>query len=93
MRILGFSTGTVTAKGTAARRDVVMVLVLDRSSSMDHVINGVNVRDAMKAGAAYFVSQFQSTRDRLGLIVFGGSTIIAYPSADWRKPWRPAATH
>src|ERR1039457_1135992 len=48
MRILGFTSGKVSVKGTAARRDVVMVLVLDRSSSMDHVINGVNGRDAMK---------------------------------------------
>jgi Flp pilus assembly protein TadG len=78
MRILGFSTGTVTAKGTAARRDVVMVLVLDRSSSMGPAIA------ALRDGATYFVNQFQAGRDRLGLVVFGGSAIVAYPSADWK---------
>jgi Flp pilus assembly protein TadG len=71
MRILGFSSGTVTAKGTAARRDVVMVLVLDRSSSMTLAIQG------LRDGATYFVNQFQAGRDRLGLVVFGGSAIVA----------------
>jgi hypothetical protein len=50
---------------------------------MDHVINGVPVIDALKGAAAYFVSQFQSGRDRLGLVVFGGSAIVAYPVPDW----------
>ena len=77
MRVLGFSSGTITARGTASRRDVVMVLVLDRSSSMTPVIA------ELKNGAAYFVNQFQSGRDRLGLVVFGGSAIVAYPQSDW----------
>jgi Flp pilus assembly protein TadG len=79
MRILGFSSGTVTSRSTAARRDVVLVLVLDQSSSMTPAMS------ALKAAAAYFVKQFQPGRDRLGLVVFGGSAITAYPSADWGK--------
>jgi Flp pilus assembly protein TadG len=79
MRLLGFSSSTVTASAQAARRDVVMVLVLDRSSSMDPTI------PALQAGATLFVNGFQSTRDRLGLVVFGGSAIVAYPPGDWNN--------
>jgi Flp pilus assembly protein TadG len=79
MRILGFSNGTVVARGQAARRDVVMVLVLDRSSSMSPTIA------ALQTGATAFVNGFQATRDRLGLVVFGGSAIVAYPPGDWNN--------
>jgi Flp pilus assembly protein TadG len=79
MRIMGFNASTVGASGMAARRDVVLVLVLDRSSSMGPALA------ALQSGATYFVSQFQPSRDRLGLVVFGGSAIIAYPSGDWLK--------
>jgi Flp pilus assembly protein TadG len=79
MRILGFSSGTVSATGQAARRDVVMVLVLDRSSSMTPALS------ALQAGATYFVGQFQAGRDRLGLVAFGGSAIVAYPPTDWNN--------
>jgi hypothetical protein len=40
---------------------------------------------ATKDGATYFVNQFQSGRDRLGLVVFGGSAIVAYPPTDWNN--------
>jgi Flp pilus assembly protein TadG len=79
MRILGFSSGTVTSRGMSARRDVVMVLVLDRSSSMTPALQ------ALKDGATYFVNQFQPSRDRLGLVAFGGSAIVAYPPLDWNN--------
>jgi Flp pilus assembly protein TadG len=79
MRVLGFSTSTVSASGMAARRDVVMVLVLDRSSSMTPALS------ALQAGATYFVNQFQPGRDRLGLVVFGGSAMVAYPPTDWNN--------
>jgi Flp pilus assembly protein TadG len=86
MRVLGFSNATVAAKGQAARRDVVLVLVIDRSSSMVDQIG--TVRDS----ATFFVNQFQSARDKLGLVVFGGSAIIAYPSTDWLKDTTNPAT-
>jgi Flp pilus assembly protein TadG len=81
MRILGFSSGSVTARGMAARRDVVMVLVLDRSSSMTPSLQ------ALKDGATYFVNQFQAGRDRVGLVAFGGSALVAYPPGDWPKDY------
>jgi len=76
MRILGFSAGTVTATGTAARRDVVMVLVIDRSGSMTELA-------AVQAGATYFINQFAAGRDKLGLVLISGSAFVAYPPADW----------
>jgi Flp pilus assembly protein TadG len=79
MRILGFSNAGVSATGLAARRDVVMVLVIDRSSSMTPALT------ALKSGATYFVNQFQSGRDRLALVVFGGSALVAYPATDWNN--------
>ena len=79
MRIFGFSDGTVASSATAARRDVVLVLVIDRSSSMTPALPD------LKTGAAYFTSQFQAGRDRLGLVVFGGSALVAYPSGDWNN--------
>lgn len=77
MRIMGFSNGTVTATGTAARRDVVMVLVIDRSGSMGAEL------PAVQAGATYFVNQFSAGRDKLGLVLISGSAYVAYPPADW----------
>jgi len=79
MRILGFSSGTVTSFATAARRDVVMVLVIDRSGSMGAELG------AVQAGAEYFVNQFASGRDKLGLVLMSGSSYVAYPPADWGK--------
>lgn len=79
MRVIGFSTGFVVARAQAARRDVVMVLVLDRSGSMKDAI------PQLQAGAIVFVNGFQSTRDRLGLVVFGGSAMVAYPTGDWNN--------
>jgi Flp pilus assembly protein TadG len=77
MRILGFSTGTVTATGTASRRDVVMVMVIDRSGSMGAEMS------ALQQGATLFVSNFQGGRDKLGLVLMSGSSVVAYPPTDW----------
>ena len=77
MRILGFSTGTVTSKGQASRRDVVLVLLIDRSGSM-----GAELQ-AVQAGSTYFVNQFAPGRDMLGLVLIAGSAMVAYPTTDW----------
>ena len=79
MRILGFSNGTVTSRGTAARRDVVMVLVIDRSGSMGAELG------AVQQGTTYFVNQFAANRDKLGLVLISGSAFVAYPPADLGK--------
>ena len=53
----------------ASRRDVNLLLVLDRSSSM----NNSGSCDPMKAAAQTFVEQFANGRDRLGLLTYGAS--------------------
>jgi Flp pilus assembly protein TadG len=67
MRILGFNNMTVNAVGTASRRALVMMLVLDISSSMG---NGAGSScEAMIAAAQSFVTMF-SPYDEIGLITF-----------------------
>ena len=80
MRLLGKSTASVQAYSKAARRDVRLVLVLDRSSSMSGVIS--DLRNA----AADFVNRFAEGRDQVGLVVFGGSAIVAFPPRDPTNP-------
>ena len=82
MRIFGKNSATVRAYGKAARRDVRLVLVLDRSSSMSGVIG------SLKNAAVEFVNNFAEGRDQVGLVVFGGSAIVAFPPRD---PANPAA--
>jgi Flp pilus assembly protein TadG len=74
MRMLGFVSTTLQATSVASRRDVNLVLVLDRSSSMSGAMN------AMLAAARGFVDKFAEGRDNVGLIVFGGSSVTAFPN-------------
>lgn len=67
MRMLGFTFTRVRGEGKASRRDVNLMLVLDRSSSM----NSGGACAAMKDASTYFVNMFAEGRDRLGLITFG----------------------
>jgi Flp pilus assembly protein TadG len=74
MRLLGFGATTVRAAGQASRRDVNLVLVLDRSGSMAAAMSD------MTAAATAFVDRFAEGRDNVGLIVFSNSTVIAFPN-------------
>ena len=80
MRFLGSDWVTVRAYGKAARRDVRLVLLLDRSSSMSGVIEN------LKSAAGDFVNRFSEGRDQIGLVVFGGSAIVAFPPRDPANP-------
>lgn len=66
MKWLGFNTTTVSANGTASRRDLVVMMVLDRSLSI--AIEGQC--SAMKAAAKAFTGQFAEGRDYIGLVTF-----------------------
>ena len=74
MRVLGFHGSTVVAEGQASRRDVNLVLVLDRSGSMENS----NSCDDMRNAAVYFSNQFANQRDRLAMITFASSWYRAY---------------
>jgi Flp pilus assembly protein TadG len=73
MRILGYDHTTVSASGTATRKNTRVVLVIDRSGSM----SGLLATLADKAN--YFINHFTPNTDELGLVVFGTSAIVGYP--------------
>jgi Flp pilus assembly protein TadG len=68
MNIFNVSSINVAATGTASRRGVVLMLVLDQSSSMGTRGTGSSC-DAMVAAAENFVGLF-SPFDQLGLVTF-----------------------
>ena len=74
MQVLGFQTTTVAASGQASRRDLNVILTLDRSGSM---ANSKSC-DPMKAAAQSFVDKFSNGRDTLGLITFMQSANVDY---------------
>jgi Flp pilus assembly protein TadG len=76
LRILRQQSCTVAATATAVRRDVRVVLVLDRSYSMNGQMG--NLRTA----ATSFVNMFNPTSDELGLVAYGGSAFVAYPTSE-----------
>ncbi len=86
LRLLGKQTATISASAQAVRRDVNIMLVLDRSSSMGSAgalptSSGNNHGQwPILNAATSFVNQFAVGRDNVGLVVFGGSYFIANPS-------------
>jgi Flp pilus assembly protein TadG len=77
MGMFGYSYMTIKAEGKASRRDVNLILVLDRSGSMQ--TSGSCA--PMKAAAQTFISMFANQRDRLGLVVFSTGSLLAFPPA------------
>lgn len=75
MRVLHDAPTTlVSAAGRASRRDVNVIMVLDRSGSMNS--NGGCA--AMRSAAKGFVDLFANQRDRLGMITYGISYALSY---------------
>ncbi len=91
MRVAGFPKSASSATSIVTRRVTRVVMVLDRSGSMNNTdpISGKNVFTVMKAGAKWFASQFTPGYDELGLVVFSGSAVVAYPSV---RPWDNSPT-
>lgn len=74
MRIFGRDFVPIREAGKASRRDVNLMLVLDRSGSMQTT----HSCEPMKAAAREFVSEFANGRDRLGLITFSTASKLAF---------------
>ncbi|MCB1022320.1 MAG: VWA domain-containing protein [Acidobacteria bacterium] len=74
LRIWGFNNLPVKASATASRRDVNLMMVLDRSGSL-HPSNA-DAWDDVQQAATFFIEQFDQSRDRLGLVTFGTSAAI-----------------
>jgi Flp pilus assembly protein TadG len=70
MRWLGFSLTNIGAMGNASRRDVVAMMVLDRSGSM-----GISCGDLRNA-AKVFTGQFAGGRDRIGMISYSDGIVL-----------------
>lgn len=75
MRLAGINSVTVAALGKASRRDVNLMMVLDRSGSMQQS----GACEPMKSAARSFVSRFAEGRDRLGMITYSSTWFYAYP--------------
>ena len=82
MRILGTNSTAVAANASATRQDTRVMLVLDRSNSMNTTdpVSHLNVFNTMKSSASQFTGMFTPGVDELGLVVFGGSSFVAYPA-------------
>jgi hypothetical protein len=82
MRVLGYDHSTVAAMAIATRRKTRVMLVLDRSGSMNATdpVSHLNVFTTLQTSAKNFVGMFTPGTDELGLVVFGGSAIVAYPT-------------
>lgn len=74
MRYIGTSATLASSTGRASRRDVNLILVLDRSGSM----SGQPCADMISASKT-FVNMFVNGRDKLGMISFGTNVYNAYP--------------
>jgi Flp pilus assembly protein TadG len=81
LRVLNQQISNISVSSTAGRRDVLLMMVLDRSVSMDGIIAGTGQTACaiMKVDAAAFVNYFAPGRDQLGLVAFG-SSVYSYPS-------------
>jgi hypothetical protein len=88
MRILGLNSSTVAAAGQASRRDVNLMLVLDRSMSM----SVAGVCGTMVNSAVEFANKFTEGRDRLGLITYMGSPNLDYSPTLNFKTQSPSMT-
>jgi Flp pilus assembly protein TadG len=72
MKWVGVNYVTVGASGNASRRDIVAMLVLDRSFS----IQMAGECSTMIAAAKTFTGQFAEGRDNIGLVTFGGDVLM-----------------
>jgi Mg-chelatase subunit ChlD len=81
MRFFRVDGTTVRASAKATRRDVNVMIVLDRSGSLAN--SGACA--PLKAAAAGFVDKFAETRDNLGLITFATSSRVDYAPAQTFK--------
>jgi len=88
LRVFNQQYATLNVTGQAGRRDVMMMLVLDRSNSMNQIVAGTGLSACaiMKNDAAAFVNYFAPGRDQIGLVVFSGSTYYYPPTTGFTTP-------
>lgn len=82
MRWFNYNTIPIAATGTSSRRDINIIMVIDRSGSMNTVQPGGQTACAiMKVAASNFIDNFSNNRDTIGMVSFnGGNTLDFAPS-------------
>ena len=75
MRILGFNSVNLTAVGQSTRRNVDIMLVIDRSSSLSQT----GSCPALISSAQLFVNSFSNDRDIIGMLTFGTYYNVDFP--------------
>lgn len=81
MKWFNINSTTISAIGTASRRDVVIMMVMDRSGSMNSNNGCANMRSAAKI----FTGQFAAGRDMIGMVEFGDTAWIdSIPTTDFQ---------
>jgi von Willebrand factor type A domain. len=74
MGVLGYSGWDVRAYAKGGRRDINIMLVLDRSGSLVDA----GAWDDVQAAAGFFVQQFDDAHDKVGLVGFGTNSKLDY---------------
>jgi len=81
MSFLGFRNVDINTVSTASRRDVNLMLVLDRSGSMQTAGACTPMKDAAKV----FIDGFANGRDRIGMVAFSTGYSMGYaPNRDFK---------
>ncbi len=88
-QIFGQKTATVAASAVATKKDTRLVLVIDRSGSMNGSKTKPGVITDLKNYAQGFTQKFNPGDDELGLVVYDGSAVVGYPTV---RPWDPTTT-
>jgi len=90
MRILHYQTATVGDTGQATRRDANIMMVLDRSNSMNTAPeppNNQTACQAMVSAAQQFLTVFVPGHDEVGLITFQtGANLDFSPTTSFNQP-------
>ncbi len=81
MRVFGLTSVSLHASSTATRRDVNIMVIMDRSGSLANSGSCA----PLKAAAVNFVEKFAEGRDYLGLITFATSSRVDYAPAQTFK--------
>ena len=81
MQMLGSARTIVSALGEASRRDINIMLSLDRSGSLQTSGACDDLEDASRA----FVGLFANGRDRVGFMTWGASYRVDYPPTQYFK--------
>jgi Flp pilus assembly protein TadG len=88
LSVFGAGYSTVAVSAQAARRDALVVLVLDRSISMDRSVAGTGrtACDIMKDDATEFIKYFAQGRDMVGLVVYNSGQFTYQARTNFNTP-------